>query len=465
MDGGGDCGFVRVAGGRKAGGEDRGEAGAKQTERLAAPTPPMGWNSWDSYGLTVTEAQFKANARWLDQNLKKYGWRYVVVDEGWYLAHPENAGRRGADPGFIVDGNGRYQPATDRFPSAANGAGFRALAAWAHAHGLKFGLHIIRGIPRVAVKENLPIAGSHFHAADAANPSDTCAWNPDNYGVRPNAAGQAYYNSLARLYAGWGVDFLKVDCISRPYRAVEIHMIHQALTKATAATGRPIALSLSPGPTPLGEAADARRNAQMWRISNDFWDVWQRRSKHGDFPQSLHGQFARLAQWAGHGAPGHWPDADMLPLGHIGPRPGLGPVRQTRLTPDEQRTVLTLWSMARSPLIMGGNLTQMDAFTTALLTNPEVIAVDQHSAGNRPVIQTADTVVWRARPASGSGYYVAVFNLSDQAQTIRSTWKQLGLPAASYRVRDLWQHSDLGPAGNLSVALPPHASVLYELRQ
>ena len=178
-----------------------------------ATTPPMGWNSWDSYGLTITEPQFKQNVDWFNTHLKSSGWRYVVIDEGWYLAHPDQT-----DQGYTLDANGRYIPAVDRFPSAGNDRGFSQLAAYVHSLGLKFGIHIIRGIPRQAVERNLPIEGSGYHAADAADTSDTCRWNHDNYGVKNNAAGQAYYDSIARLYASWGVDFVKVDCISQPYK-------------------------------------------------------------------------------------------------------------------------------------------------------------------------------------------------------------------------------------------------------
>ena len=239
-----------------------------------APAPPMGWNSWDSYGLTVTEAEYKANVQWLHRHLQPLGWQYVVVDEGWYLRQP---GQKGAAQGFVMDATGRYLVADNRFPSAASAAGFKPLADWVHSLGLKFGLHIIRGIPREAVEKNLPIAGSGFHAADAANTADTCRWNSDNYGLKANAASQAYYDSIIKLYAGWGVDFIKVDCISRPYQADEIHMMSAAIGKS----GRPMVLSLSPGPTPIEEADDVRKYAQQWRISDDMWDTWTR-SCRGD---------------------------------------------------------------------------------------------------------------------------------------------------------------------------------------
>jgi alpha-galactosidase len=417
-----------------------------------APTPPMGWNSWDSYGLTVTEAEFKANVSWLHEHLQPLGWRYVVVDEGWYLRAP---GQKGAAQGFVMDDDGRYLVADNRFSSS----GFKPLADWVHKQGLKLGLHIIRGIPRQAVEKNLPIAGSSFHAADAANTTDTCRWNSDNYGLNANPAAQAYYDSIIKLYAGWGVDYIKVDCISKPYQADEIHMMSAAIKKS----GRAMVLSLSPGPTPVEEADDVRKYAQLWRISDDMWDTWPGPAGQ-TFPAGLVRQFDRTAEWAPHIEAGHWPDADMLPLGYLGPRPGWGKPRMSRLTADESRTLMTLWSMARSPLIAGTNLTKMDAATEALYSNPEVIAVDQHSRDNRQLLRIGSLVVWKATPESGGGNYFAVFNLGDKAQEVSYSWKDLGLPEGSHAVRDLWERKDLGPAASLKTELAAHASRLYRVR-
>ena len=441
-----------------------------------AATPPLGWNSWDSYGLTINADEFKRNVDWFDQHLKPAGWEYVVVDEGWYLAHPEDAGTKGADQGYTIDEYARYIPDATRFPG-----GLKALADYAHERGLKFGIHIIKGIPKQAVEKNLPIltrlsAGAEaaggvdaapsgsFHAADAADTSDTCRWNPDNYGVKDNAAGQAYYDSLASLYAGWGVDFLKVDCIAKPYNAHEIHMISAALKR----TGRPIVLSLSPGPTPLDQAADVIQYAQQWRISEDFWDVWKDPSvAQGGFPQSLTNQFANLASWEPFAGPGHWPDADMLPIGYLGPRPGWGQPRLSRLTYDETRTLLTLWSIARSPLILGANLTQLDAFAETLLTNREVLFVDQHSTGNHlltGVGEAGRAIVWRAEePKGGKRSFFAVFNLGDTPLNYTYAWKELGLHGSEHRVRDLWQAQELGRAAALSGTLPPHGAALFRV--
>ncbi len=309
-----------------------------QKERTTelARTPPMGWNSWDAYGESVSEADIRANAQWMAQNLKSHGWEYIVVDMGWYITN--HTGESNAkNSKYSLDEFGRFTPATNSIPSANSGAGFKPLADYVHSLGLKFGIHILRGIPKQAVDANLPVEGSSFHAADAADTKDTCQWNPFNYGVDPaKPAGQAYYDSIARLYAQWGVDFLKVDCISsHPYKGEDIRMIREALDK----TGRPIVLSLSPGPAPLDKAREMAKYAQLWRISDDVWDVWKTTE---NFPQGPGNQFARTAAWAVHSGPGHWPDADMLPLGSLRPSAGWGESRETRLTKEEQRSLLTL---------------------------------------------------------------------------------------------------------------------------
>jgi alpha-galactosidase len=424
-----------------------------------AATPPMGWNSYDAYGTTVTEAQFRANARWMSQHLARYGWRYAVIDAEWFVPHPMASGSGAPGATFSLDKYGRYIPDPGRFPSAANGAGFKPLADYVHSLGLKFGIHILRGIPREAVAGNLPIEGSSYTAAQAADVRATCPWNPDNYGVDGHEpAGQAYYNSIARLYASWGVDLIKADCIaSHPYAAEEIRMLSTAL----AASGRDMVLSLSPGPAPIEEAAAFQRYSNMWRISNDVWDLWQGAP---DYPQGVSQQFPRAARWAPLAEPGHWPDADMLALGYLGPTPGLGKPRETRLTHAEQRTYLTLWCIARSPLFMGGNLTRTDHWTEGLLADPEVIAVDQHASGAHQALARDGFIVWLSRPDSGGGWYLAAFNTQPKQRTLAVSWQALALPAARYAVRDLWQRRDRGVATTLSVPLEAHGAALYRLQ-
>jgi hypothetical protein len=444
--------FSAVAQGQKASANST----ATSVPELAL-TPPMGWNSWDGYGTTIKEDEFKANADWFARHLKPFGWQYVVVDMEWFVTNPKPEGNS-KDSQFAFDSNGRYIPAISRFPSSARGAGFKPLADYAHTLGLQFGIHILRGIPKQAVEKNLPIAGTSYHAADAADTSDTCPWNPDNYGldVRKPAA-QAYYDSIARMYADWGVDLIKVDCIaSHPYKGDEIRMLSEALRK----TGRSIVLSLSPGPAPVEKIDEMRKYANMWRISDDIWDLWHSTVQ---YPQGLGDQFANVAKWPGLSEPGHWPDADMLPLGRLGPAPGWGQARDTRLSHDEQRTLVTLWCIFPSPLMIGGTLPAADGWTLSLLTNPEVLDVDQHSKRNRPVISTDKTVAWVAHASTGDGQYLAIFNISESRADLRFEWKDLALSEKAYRLRDLWEHKNLGPARSLALTLPSHGSALYRL--
>jgi alpha-galactosidase len=429
------------------------------SDSILAPTPPMGWNSWDSFGTTVRETDVKAHADRLAHDLKPYGWQYVVVDMEWFVTNPTPEGNS-KKYRYSMDAYGRYLPDPARFPSSANGAGFKPLADYVHSLGLKFGIHILRGIPRQAVEQNLPIAGSRYHATEGANRSDECPWNHDNYGTDASKpAAHAYYDSIARLYANWGVDFVKADCIaSRPYKGDDIRMLSIALRKS----GRPIVLSLSPGEAPIEKIDELRDYSQMWRISDDVWDLWHSSTP---YPQGLFDQFPRAAKWARLSEPGHWPDADMLPLGYLGPAPGWGKkARASRLTHDEQQMLLTLWCMFRSPLMMGGNLPLTDASTISLLTNREVLAIDQNSTDNHEAIATPDVVVWAARSADGTESYLAVFNRGENTQNVRYSWKELGLAEKSYTLRDLWQHKDLVHAESLSVSLSPHSCALYGLK-
>ena len=416
-------------------------------------TPPMGWNSWDSYGTTVNEAQVRANADWMAKNLKTFGWQYIVVDMEWFVPNPIPEGNA-KDSLYSIDATGRYTPAPNRFPSSTE-LGFKPLADYVHSLGLKFGIHILQGVPKEAVKRNDPIEGSAFHAADAADASATCKWNFDNYDVKDSPAGQAYYDSIARLYASWGVDLIKVDCIAfGPYKGNEIRMLSTALGK----TGRSIVLSLSPGPAPLEKQLEMHQYSTQWRISNDIWDIW-----HSSvfYPQGLNDQFVKVAAWASDPRQGRYPDSDMLPLGYLGPAAGWGTPRQTRLTHDEQITFLTLWGIFRSPLMMGGDLPHNDAWTTSLLTNREFLDVDQHSRESRVAITSDKDVVWTSKPEDGVGSNIAIFNRSEEPQTLHYSWTQLQIPEGVYRLRDLWEHKDLGPAKDISVTLAPHACVLY----
>ena len=407
-----------------------------------APTPPMGWNSWDAFGASVTEAEYLDNARILAERLLPFGYDVATVDIQWYEAGARSSWYRPFAP-LVLDEHGRPQPAPNRFPSAAEGCGFAPLAARVHRLGLRFGVHLMRGIPRQAVGLELPIAGSKWRCHEVADPKSTCAWNTDMCGVNPDHPGAFdWYRAWFTQLAGWGVDFVKVDDIAAPsYHAGEVELIRRAID----ATGRPIVLSLSPGPALLDQAAHLQAHANQWRVCNDFWDTW---------PQ-LRDNLANLVKWAPHARPGAWPDADMLPVGRIGLRnfdgEGHGE-RETRFTSDEQVLMLTAWTGARSPLILGGDLRRLDDWTLKLVTNPEVLAL----------LSVPGTREWQS---SGHGHrlvcsdpqatWVAWLNTGDVPMSaMLPSW----LPDAR---RDCWARADL-PAGTRQFTIPAHGARLVK---
>ncbi|UOQ67564.1 NPCBM/NEW2 domain-containing protein [Hymenobacter volaticus] len=366
-----------------------------------AATPPMGWNSWDCYGPTVVEAEVKANADYMAKNLKSSGWDYVVVDIRWYVGNDTAHGYNEKDPDFNIDQYGRFIPAPNRFPSAAGGKGFKPLADYMHAKGLKFGIHIMRGVPVVAVNRKLPILGSKATAADIYTKEGQGTWLRDMYTVVAGKPGaQEYYNSIFKLYASWGVDFVKVDDLSSPYHAPEVEMIRKAIDL----TGRKMVLSTSPGETPIANAKHVQANANMWRTVGDFWDSWEQLKEH----------FEVCDRWSPYIMTGAWPDADMLPMGRLGIRAERGDDRMTRFTKDEQYTLMSLWSIFRSPLMFGGDLPSNDAFTLSLLTNKEVLAMHSNSRNNRQLFRKNDLVAWTADDPKTGDKYLAVFNAQDQ---------------------------------------------------
>ncbi len=418
--------------------------------RSLASTPPMGWNSWDCYGASVTEAEVKGNAEYMAQHLRQFGWEYVVVDIQWYEPTANSSAYHPFVP-LAMDEYSRLVPATNRFPSASNGNGFAPLAAYIHGLGLRFGIHILRGIPRQAIHANTPLLGTDRRARDIAHTSSICPWNTDMYGVDASREGaQHYYDSLFQLYAAWGVDLVKIDDIAYPYATAEIELVRKALDRC----GREMVLSLSPGPTPLEKAEHVQQHAQMWRLTGDLWDRWE----------DLYAAFNTCHQWSRFAGPGHWPDADMLPLGHIALRScehGLGD-RWTRLTKEEQRSMVTLWCMARSPLMLGGELRDNDEWTLSLLTNTDVLRVLQHTHDNHQQERNEQFVVWTARDEDGSDY-LAVFNLQPESLRFQMPLASAGLPG-NRTGRDIWEQKDLAPLSTtLQLSVPGHGVRLIHL--
>ncbi len=423
-------------------------------KNLFAQTPPMGWNSYDYYDTTVTEEQVKANADYMAENLKEYGWEYIVVDIEWY-AHDAGTQRDKFQyipfSKFEMDEYSRLLPDPNRFPSSIDGKGFAPLAEYIHNQGLKFGIHIMRGIPRIAAHLHTPIKGRTETANEIADASSICFWNPDMYGVVKSDAGQAYYDSLLELYASWGVDFIKCDDICRydqPSSKDEIKMLAKAIEKC----GRSIVLSLSPGPAIIEEAWFYEKYANMWRITDDFWDNFD----------SLKAMFRRCEVWQSHVSKGCYPDCDMLPLGMVGK--GFEDERPTNFTQDEQKTMMTLWCLFGSPLMVGAELPLLDEFTLSLLTNAKVLSMLSPECEPHQICLEDTHAIWVAENKEKKERYVAFFNLSEKDISLDVTGKELGMGEADSTWEELWT----GEAKQFSkveikVSIKPHACEVYRI--
>ena len=423
-----------------------------------AEKPPLGWNSYNCFGAAVNEAEVKGNADMMAAHMKRVGWEYIVIDYCWYypfvgaLNNPPQTPE--FKPSLPMDAYGRLQPAVDRFPTSAKGKGFKALGDYIHSLGLKFGIHVMRGIPREAVTRKMPVKGTNFTADQIANTGSTCSWLNLMYGVDMSKPGaQEYYNSLFELYASWGVDYVKVDDISTPYHKEEIEAVRKAIDNC----GRPIVLSLSPGDeTPGEQAKHVMQHANLWRISADFWDNWLQ----------LEEQFELLHKWEKYIGTGHWPDADMITIGLLNRRgPGHGTERRSRFTDTEKFTMMTLWVIARSPLMYGGDLMMMRPIELRLLTNEEVLEVNQNSTNNHQLFRRGNHVTWIADIPVSEDKYLALFNLGEEGETpVMVSLEEIGI-SGSVKIRDLWQNQDAGTAEeSISWKVPPHGSVLFRLK-
>ena len=424
-----------------------------------APMPPMGWNSYDYYDTTVNEEQVKANADFMAAHLKEYGWEYVVVDIQWYAHKPGTMRDRFQYIPFArikMDGCSRLLPDPERFPSSADGTGFKHLAEYVHDLGLKFGIHIMRGIPRMAAHMHCPVLGTDVTADMVADPSSICGWNPDMYGVRDTEAGQAYYDSLLALYVSWGVDFIKCDdiCNTNLYTANRYSARHEVemLAAAIRHCGRPIVLSLSPGPALIEKAWHYEKHANMWRITDDFWDSWE----------LLKAMFYRCELWENQVSLGCYPDCDMLPLGWIGK--GFGQERLTRFTREEQRTMMTLWCIFGSPLMIGTELTKMDGWTLSLLTNREVLSMLTPDCRPHQIRRNDSEAVWTAHNAVTGETFTALFNLSDESREISVRTEEIGESLTECSLHELWTGEETKCCdGRISSMLSAHGCRVYRL--
>ncbi len=430
--------------------------------RKIAKTAPMGWNSWDCFGAGVNEKQLRENADYMAKYLKQYGWEYIVCDIQWYEPKAKNNDYNNFTE-LNMDEYGRLIPAENRFPSAKNGAGFKPIADYCHSLGLKFGIHIMRGIPRQAVHANTPIKNSKFTARNVAHHFSVCSWNTDMYGMYNCQGAQDYYNSIFELYAEWGVDFIKCDdiCVTEfrqwdtPYSAdYEIEMIRKAIDNC----GRDMVLSLSPGPAHIENADHLAKNANMWRMTGDFWDKWDK----------LHEMFDKCLLWQDKVKVGNYPDCDMLPLGRLSKNGTChGPQnRMTQFTKPEQLTMMSLWGIFKSPLMFGGNLPENDEWTLSLLTNEEYLKMHRESSGAHQFYRNEKNnkgeIIWIANGKKCK--YAALFNTDDKERKIKLGLADALMPDEKYEIYDIWNKESLGRFKNsFSQKIAPHGAGLYKI--
>ena len=462
------CLFFSCSSGRKKEKSNltaKGEKSANQDFKSWAKTPPMGWNSYNSFGAAVTEAEVKANAEYLAEKLKQYGWEYIVVDYCWSYPHPPGSIQNNPPqfrlekdgayvPWLAMDEYGRLFPDLRKFPSSFGDLGFKPLGDYIHSLGLKFGIHVMRGIPRQAVWAKSPVKGTTgIDASMIADTASTCPWLNQMFGVNMKAPGaQEYYNSLVDLYASWGVDYIKMDDMNQEGKKGYFGDEAEAMHKAILQCGRPIVLSLSPFMS-YDNKDHIKSVSNLWRISKDFWDDWE----------SLKHQFELADQWNNEREPGSWPDADMLQLGRISRRGPSGPERESNFTRDEQMTHMFFWCIMKSPLMMGGDMTLNTHFVDSLLTNSEILGADQNGINPRRVSSENGRTVWSSDIPGSEDIYVALFNMNDEREVVSVTFDQLGLISEG-KVRDLWSHKEFGESlKELTVTLNPHSAKMFRI--
>lgn len=422
-----------------------------------AKTPPCGWNSWDCFGAGVNEEQLIANADYMAKHLKQYGWEYIVCDIQWYEPKAcSNDYNNFAE--LCCDEYGRLIPAENRFPSSKGGKGFKPIADYIHSLGLKFGIHIMRGIPRQAVHADLPIKDSEYTARQVAHHFSVCSWNTDMYGMKNCDGAQDYYNSIIKMYADWGVDYIKCDDIAvtefrkwdNPYSAdYEIEMLRNAIDSC----GREIVLSLSPGPALRDKAEHLKANANMWRLTGDFWDLWEH----------LYAMFDKCEEWQGVRGVGSYPDCDMLPIGRISKLCSYHGAqnRMSNFTHNEHYTLMTLWGIFGSPLMIGGNMPENDDFTLSLLNNAEYMNMHRTVKNSRMLSRNEENgkgyIIWDGE--NENSRFVALFNTDEKPITINTAEKINIFVDGSY---DIWQKCTVSEN---NITVQPHGARLLKLNK
>ena len=422
-----------------------------------APKPPLGWNSFDSYGVYLHEKAAMENLEAMAKHLEPYGYEYFVIDNGWF-------GEYKLKPGTIyplekhasdvrLNEHGHVIPSKTYFAG-----GLAPIINRCHELGLKFGIHMMRGIPRKAYDMNVPIKGTSYKARDIADidPKKNCTWCTYNYGVDMSKPGaQEWYDGLIQHLADMGVDLIKYDDIV-PYPA-EVEAVAKAIKK----TGKPILLSLSPGNDAPVEAIKSFQMAQMLRVTQDVWD-------HANYIDDC---FDAWKKWTGKESENFWIDMDMIPFGQLlmmSPKKemqgegdeaavrlaGHGYRRWQQYSQDQMFTFITLRALSASPLMVGGDLPTMDGFSLRLLTDPDMLACNQNGVMGKLVSAVDGIEVWKT-PEKGDRNkgWVGVFNRSNRLKTVKLTPKFLDLEGNA-TLHDIWKgrkEHPLGPSSAIEI--------------
>jgi alpha-galactosidase len=455
----------------------------KATETILAKTPPLGWNSFDSYGITIYEEVAMKEIDAFIQKFAPHGYEYFVIDNGWF-ASPETKMHEGymmatadkpSPKQVSIDAFGIPIPSPKFFPN-----GLKPLIDKLHAKGLKFGVHLMRGIPRIAVERNSPIKGTNYKAKDIFTTFDDCNWCTFMHGVDMTKPGsQEYYNSVFNQFAAWGIDFVKIDDVTNFPAEME------AYAKAIEQCGRPMMLSLSPGGDSNVKYLDSYKKTNMVRTTPDIWDE----------QLSLERSFASMRKWQGLEQTGFWPDLDMIPFGELCIlRRAEVEERDTnktleefmgqmhhwcKFTENQKETFITQRAISASPIMIGGSMISMDEHSTKLLTSPEMLACVKNGVHGKLIHEENNVELWNApltnKQRQGFQEYVykagwvAFFNRSDKKQTVDVSWKLSSfMPNGSYNLKDIWGNQSVTnykKGDKLSIKIPENGVVFLKYSQ